>query len=379
MEAKVDSTPESSRPSLTEEIAIDSIRDFFRDKPFVVFGTGMSCAIDPRFGMAALTNELRGAISPEGKSPQVKEQWARVTESLDGGSDLENALDGVNDPDLLLQITTATGDFISSIDRECALKISNDEIIWPAAAFFRRLVDTLPEVDPILHVLTPNYDTLFEHACDANALDYTNGFWGSVERRLDWNAVSRSFVQTNRNRHGRKLKTLKTTRRHVRLYKVHGSLNFFYHRDRLVENNSWMWNRPNYANRVIVTPGLLKYKTLQEYRSELLQTADAAIGKANRFVFLGYGFNDSHLEQYIKRKLIDQGCRGLILTRDLNTRIESLLEQSDNLWAVCKLEGDRDNGARIYNRNYGGWLKLPTRRLWDVQTFTAEVLEGRRE
>ena len=45
----------SALPLLTEEIAINAIRDFFRGKPFVIFGTGMSCALDVRFGMPALS------------------------------------------------------------------------------------------------------------------------------------------------------------------------------------------------------------------------------------------------------------------------------------------------------------------------------------
>ena len=48
----------STLPSLTEDIAIEAIPDFLTDKPFVVFGTGMSCALDPRFGMPALEQEL---------------------------------------------------------------------------------------------------------------------------------------------------------------------------------------------------------------------------------------------------------------------------------------------------------------------------------
>lgn len=117
------------------------------------------------------------------------------------------------------------------------------------------------------------------------------------------------------------MKPIYKPRKHARLYKVHGSLNLFHHRNAVVENNAWMWNPPDFASRVIVTPGLYKYEMLQNYRLELLNSADKAIEKANRFLFLGYGFNDAHLETYIKKKLISQACKGLIVTRDSNTRI----------------------------------------------------------
>ena len=184
----------STLPSLTEEIAINAIRDFFRDKPFVLFGTGMSCALDSRFGMPALEDELSQSVFPGPQAFEQERQWTKVMESLQNGSGLETALDNVTDSSLLQKITCATGRFVSSIDRECALRIAKGEVTWPATGFFKRIVDTLPEGDPILHVLTPNYDTLFEHACDAVGIHYTSGFFGGLERRTDWGAVSQSLL-----------------------------------------------------------------------------------------------------------------------------------------------------------------------------------------
>ncbi len=366
----------STRPSLTEEIAINAIRNFFRDKPFVFFGTGMSCALDPRFGMPALKDELSQNVAPDSQSPDQEQQWSRVVESLQNGGGLEFALDSVTDPSLLQKITVATGRFVSSLDREYALRIARAEVTWPATGFFKRLVNTLPEGDCILHVLTPNYDTLFEHACDSVGIPYTSGFWGGLERRTDWNAVDQSLLLRERVSQGKRLRTVYKHRKHVRLYKVHGSLNLFFHRNAVVENNAWMWDAPDFSCRVMITPGLLKYQTLQNYRQELLTFADAAIDRANHFLFLGYGFNDTHLETYIRRKLITQACKGLIVTRNSNPRIESLLAEAENLWLVCNAQEDIVGGTRIFNKQYTDWLALPTKKLWDISTFTTEILGG---
>ena len=370
----------SSEPSpkaiLTEEVAIKTIRDFFRDTPFVFFGTGMSCALDIHFGMPALEQELSQTVSLELVGSEEESQWLKVTKSLQEGEGLETALGSVTDSTLLRKVTSATAKFVSSIDRKYALKIMNDEVIWPAANFFKRLVDTLPEGDPILHVLTPNYDTLFEHACDAVGVRYTTGFSGGLLRRIDWNAAEQSLVVHEKISQGRRLKSIPKFRKHARLYKVHGSLNLFLDGNTVVENNAWMWDPPDFARRVIITPGLSKYRMLQNYRQELLARADVAIEKSNRFLFLGYGFNDIHLEAYIKKKLIDQGCKGLILTRGSNIRIESLLKMSPNLWLICKSSDDDSDGTRIFNKQYAGWLELPERRIWDIRTFTMDVLGG---
>ena len=167
-------------PSLTEEGAIKAIRDFFHDKPFVIFGTGMSCALDPVFGMPALEIELSQNFDPIGNAPVHEQQWTKVLDSLKNGMSLETALDNVTDPELLRCITDATGRFVASIDQKYALRIANGESTWPATALFERLVNTLPQGDPILHVLTPNYDTLFEHACDFAGICYSSGFHGGL-------------------------------------------------------------------------------------------------------------------------------------------------------------------------------------------------------
>ena len=370
----MDSPLPAKLPPLTKESAYDALRNFFRDKPFVFFGTGMSCALDTRFGMPALKDELLESVFSDANEAEQGPQWKMAKESLQNGGDLEAALNHVADPRLLQEVTSVTGDAISLIDQEYAWKIANRDVTWPATSFFKRLVDNLPEGDPVLHVLTPNYDTLFEHACDSVGIPYANGFFGGLERQIDWNATNNSLLVGRQvSQRGRKRPTYKQ-RKHVRLYKVHGSLNLFFHRNKVVENNSWMWNAPGYCNRIIITPGLSKHEMLQSYRQELLRPADEAIEKANQFLFLGYGFNDAHLEAYINQKLIDQGCRGLILTRDSNSRIVSLLAQSKNLWLVCR-EGQGDvEGTRILNKQYAGPLVLPSISLWDIRIFMKEVL-----
>ena len=48
--------------NLTVEIAYKALQNFMQQKPFVLLGSGTSCAVDPRFGMTALRDYLVGAI-----------------------------------------------------------------------------------------------------------------------------------------------------------------------------------------------------------------------------------------------------------------------------------------------------------------------------
>jgi len=345
-----------SLPLLTEEIAITAIRDFFRGKPFVFFGTGMSCAMDTSFGMPALRDELVEKMQERTLTATQASEWQSVASALAQGGDLESSLNAVSDHNLLRMVTEVTGAFVASLDRRFAYSIAQGSTEWPASRLLSRLIETLPESDGVLHVLTPNYDLLFEYACDFSGLPYTNGLFGGIERKEDWTAVDRALLEPCKIRQGNKIKTVYRAKKHARLYKVHGSLNYFLHRNAIIENNAWMWSPPEFAERVMITPGLSKYQALQRYRRELLQYADSAVDNATHFLFLGYGFNDSHLEEYVKRKLITQSSPGLIVTRDCNPRIESLLDQSENLWLFCKLDGEE--GTEIFNERYSGWPVL---------------------
>ena len=334
----------------------------------------MSCALDTRFGMPALKNELLRKVNPDSQDSDQTNQWRRVADSLEVGDALETALNNVTNPELLQNIVAVTSDLISHIDREFALQIANNEVTWPATRFFTRIIDRLPEGEPVLHVLTPNYDTLFEHACDSVGIPYTSGFVGGLERHLDWRATEHSLLQRQRVHRRARLKWIHKYTKHIRIYKAHGSLNFFLHQNKFVENNAWMWDAPDFSKRVMITPGLSKYEMLQRYRQELLNPVDDAIKRANRFLFLGYGFNDTHLETHIIPKLTTQACNGLILTRSSNPRIESLLSQAQNLWLVCKSQQGGVDGTRISNNQHPSCLFLPEERLWDIETFTTEIL-----
>jgi hypothetical protein len=321
---------------------------------------------------SALLDQIRVDSLPKGQ----QDEWTEVERALHSGSDLESALNSVSDQDLLQKITNITGRFIAAIDREYAYLIAKGDSEWPATRFLKRLVDTLPEGDRILHALTPNYDMIFEYSCDYEGIPYTNGFSGGVTRQIDWNAVDCSLRSRERITYGRRLTSVCKHKKHVRLYKVHGSLNYFLHRNFVIENNAWMWSPPDFVQRVMITPGLSKYERLQRYRQELLRSADAAIDKANHFLFIGYGFNDNHLEEYIKRKLIAQGCNGIVITRDSNPRIESLLREAPNLWLVCKSGAPSADGTRIFNMQYTDWLILPGKRFWDIAEFTKQIIGG---
>ena len=363
---------------LTQEIAYKEITGFFQNNPtpLVVFGTGISCALDWRFGMINLKNELIDKVPSFIKGiTQLEIEWTDVVKALNVSADLEHAMDSVKSDELLNIIIDTTSKLITTLDKEFCFKIYNNEVEWSGSKLFKRLVDGLPPTDRTLHVVTPNYDMLAEYAFEKNKIPYINGFYGVINKGLNWEHCKRSIRLSKEITQGRnKLKIDWKELKHINLYKVHGSINTFLYKDEVVENNLWTFDPPKNCERVMVTPGISKLGKVVNFRKELFGPFDEISERKDAFLFIGYGFNDSHIEKYIQTKLKTQKCNGLIVTRDDNARIQKLLKESDNLWLICMEEVSGKSGTRIFNKQYDDWLYLHDKQLWNIQEFTKELI-----
>lgn len=361
---------------LTQEIAYKWLQEFFQRTPFVLFGSGLSCAIDGRFGMWALQEHLLDAL-PEAKlTTEQLAEWNQVAKDLEQGTDLETAMNHVQDSELVNIVCVLTGDFVSTLCHEYAVRIFNREVVWPPIRLFEKLVEGLSETDRTLHVSTTNYDLLAEYSFDLIGLPYITGFTGGICRKLDWARCSHAMTTNECVRRGKSVSSALRFLKHIRFYKVHGSLNTFLVNDEVVENDYWTAGTPPGVERAIIVPGMAKYEKLHELRGSFLHEFDEAQKKHDAFLFMGFGFNDAQLaNKTLMSKLKQQKCPALVLTRGITSNIESLARECDNLWVVCKQEGEGNDNARIFNRRYEGWLNVGVP-LWDVQTFTQTILGG---
>ena len=284
-------------------------------------------------------------------------------------------MNGIEDSALLTHIINETADQVSGENQKYAFKIFNNESPWPATKMIKRLVDRLPETDRTLHVATPNYDLLAEYAFTQANIPYTTGFCGGVVRKLDWSQAERQLTYAEKIPAGKsKLKSITRSHKHLRLYKVHGSLNTFIVNDRIVETDAWQ-KPPAGTMRLMITPGTSKYEKLHNYRDTLLLEYDKAVRSHNAFLFLGFGFNDNQLvNNAILEKLKNNGSPALIITRSANPRIEAVLKESKNVWLICK--GPENDSTRIMNCSYPNELNLQNKQLWKFDTFTREIMGG---
>ena len=93
---------------LTKNLAYKGIQEFFNDKPFVMFATGTSCAVDLDFGMPALERHLKDSIPLYALNSTQKEEWEAVLTKLARSDDFETAMNSINDSDLLNYVINET-------------------------------------------------------------------------------------------------------------------------------------------------------------------------------------------------------------------------------------------------------------------------------
>ncbi len=368
---EIDRSGDFMLPELTEETALKALQEFFQSKPFVLFGTGLSCAVDQDYGMEGLKNHLSNCIPNADLKIEQKQQWEKVIEKLNNGLNFETAMNDVQDKDLIRIIVNETAKLVVSLDQKYSLDIMNGNKIWPGQLLFKRLVETLPETDRTLHVATTNYDMLAEYAFEQAGIPYTSGFVGGICRYLDWNQAGRCLTYPCKSLVGRKLKRNTEIRKHIKLYKVHGSLNTFMVNGKIVENNTWVRENPMGIERVMITPGMSKYEEIHQYRSELMLQCDESLRKHSAFLFLGFGFNDNHLINLAMNQKL-QNYPSLIITKNSNERINELVKECENAWLVCEF----GNGTCIYNSRFSKELIIKDKSLWNPREFVKEILGG---
>ncbi|HDY8069403.1 TPA: SIR2 family protein [Vibrio vulnificus] len=361
------------KQKLTKEIAYKALQNFFDETPFIMFATGTSCAVDIGFGMAALEHHLKMVIPEYHLNSNQLCEWQKVLELLDESSDFEAAMNSISDLTLLSYVVNETAKTVALVQNKNIDKILSDPFSWTANEIISRLLNKLPSSNPVLHMATPNYDLLAEIAMSSIKVPYVTGFWGGAIRTLDWKQSQRQMTYPELQQVGITKKQSITRRmNHVKLYKVHGSLNVFCKDREVVECDLWQ-HPPSGFERLLITPGTSKHEKLHDYRDVLLGEYDDAVRAHNRFLFLGFGFNDTQLvNNAITDKLTKNRSDALIITRDSNSRIEQLLSSAKNTWLVCKSE--KDDSTRIYNSSYDDWLYLNDKELWRFDHFANEIM-----
>lgn len=310
--------------------------------------------------MGELAGYLQTTIEA-GLSADDKDRWA-VLSPLITTSGLEAAL--LSKPPtstLETAIVARTVELIAQRERNIVAEV----FAKTRTLRFTRLLKHLLKPTTGVPVVTTNYDRLLEIAAEEAGLGVDTLFVGQFAGHLNEQESRLSFCREV---------TLKGKsvqyryRERVNVFKPHGSLDWYYRDGKPVRYSGDLA-----LPRLIITPGLNKFRSGYESPFDRhRERANGAIDKASRFLVLGYGFNDDHLETHLTPR-IKSGIPTLLLTHSLSGNALKLAREHANVIAIQHGSVGGKDGSSVFVNKTEDFV--PDLALWDLNGFISEVLE----
>lgn len=346
-------------PGFDYEAFVTTLQRHFGDGLVTVVGSGLSCA-EGLPDMGSLASHLAAAI-PKLVTGADAAQWEILATEI-VASGLEAALlKNPPSPTLEAAIVACSANLIASSERSVVAEVFGGK----RTLRFTRLVKHLLKPSTGIPVVTTNYDRLIEIGVEEAGLGADTLFMGSFSGALNETESLASFCREVRLQ-GKVVRYRYQDRATV--LKPHGSLDWYQRNGKPVRFAGEL-DHP----RLIITPGLNKFRNGYESPFDRhRERANQAIDKAARFLVIGYGFNDDHLETHLKPK-ITSGTPALLLTFELSPNAIALARAHDNVIAIDRAVIGGKEGSRVFlNRTAHN---LPEKNLWDLGSFISEVLE----
>ncbi|MEI6168700.1 MAG: SIR2 family protein [bacterium] len=335
------------------------IQDHLQEGLLLVVGTGLSIAAGIP-GMRPLAEHLKVEI-PKTIAHAPDSAWEQVVTALDAGDPLETAMGKVMlQPTTVEAIVAATAVMISTYEQKVFESVLRGSTVLPFTVFVKHLF----KAGNKFHLITSNYDRLIELATEVAGVGVDCRFFGYLYGRTDpkrsSDAHRESYVAAKHSCF-RPLPSLC-------IHKPHGSLDWFEVNGKIVRCPINMGRTP-----IIITPGASKYRESFRWAFDDQRAAgNRAATNATRLMFVGYGFNDDHLEQYL--------CPGfrltkpsIIVTRDLSPNALKVISNSKDtdVTALCAVS-NTDFRTRIVTSS--GAELIVDECLWDLDNFNKGIL-----
>lgn len=337
-----------------------NLQQHLSDGLVAVIGSGLSCA-EGLPGMGELANHLVTTVGP-GLEVSDLTVWAEITPLITEHG-LEAAL-LARPPTSALEsaIASATGQLVGDREKSVIMDVFSGSRVLRLTRLIRHLLKP-PSGLPIV---TTNYDRLVEVAVEEAGLGVDTMFVGHFAGTLNERESKLSFCRDVKYK---KPNFTYHYRPRAVVFKPHGSLSWYLRGGRPV---FYAGDLPGVA-RLIITPGHNKFRNgydspFDQHRSR----ANEAIDRASRFLILGYGFNDDHLETHLS-PAIRSGKPTLMMTHSLSTKAENLAMSNHNVIALASEKKAGVEGTRVILDKVEYFFSGIS--LWDVNSFVTEVLE----
>ena len=328
----------------------ETIQDFFQDNTLTIVGSGLSAA-EGIPGMDALADKLRSDMPPLLTGKDDIDIWNKIVKDLDDKVGLEKAL----------QNSTVSQHIEKNIRRITAKLIGDAETKILTEVYYRNRTLKFSEYinrfnvnNSSFTVVTTNYDRLIECACELNGIEVNNLFEGAFFAQLT-PEQGRYAVRRNATKRSKEILVLKP----------HGCLSWYMKDGQPICVKIGLLP---VDDCLIITPGTNKYEEgyslpFERHRNK----ANEEIDRASRFIIIGYGFNDHHLENHLRQQL-KAGKPALILAMTLSDNAREVARTCSNVIAIE--QGDT-NGSTIITKSEE--FNFDSINLWDIEEMIKEV------
>jgi SIR2-like domain len=330
------------------------VQSFFSDGLTIIVGSGLSVA-EGISGMSSLSTYLRENIQSL-LDESEHDLWGKISTSLEEGKDLESTLQShPPSSSLEIKINILTVKLIETDESRVIEQVIKDNRRLRLTNILNRCLRSEP-----IPIVTTNYDRLVEFAAYQAELGVDSLFVGTDFGRLNHNESYYSHCRGIEHK-GRRA-VLKFNPR-AKVLKPHGSLDWYKTQDGPLRSNLKL-NLP----RLIITPGNGKYETgYQSPFDKHREISNDHIRKSERYLIIGYGFNDNHLQTHLEASL-KKGKPALVLTRSLSDSAKELLKYSAGMTCFSKCE----EGTKVDKRDNS--FILEGIEWWDIEKLANEVL-----
>lgn len=339
----------------------ERIQNLFSSGLVTVIGSGASCS----YGLPSMSQladgitlalpKLIAQISDPGDGAALQQ----VSTALASGESLEKALSADRSDEVQRLIRATVGRLVRSAEEKAIQRLISD----PTQAIYIRLFELILKVNRTADVITTNYDRLIEVSAALGNQRVDTMFYGQTLGRLDKDRARLEMYEGLQLPHGAsRQRRVPPFAPHIRLAKPHGSLDWK-EIDGTVYRAEIVEDIPH-----IIAPSAHKFREGYDIGfQEHVTRSSEAIMQATGFFFVGFGFNDEHLQTHLTARL--RQTPSLVLAQYLTDSAKSFLQHSPQMIAVEASQSG--GGATIHFNGTSIDTKLP---LWELDTFLAHVL-----
>lgn len=338
------------------------LQDHLQEGLLLVVGSGLSIA-EGIPGMWLLGEHLKKVI-PSRLLESPDPAWDAVVELLAVGDHLEAAMSKISLKETTVDaIVDETARHILEKELEVFVQVISGVKILPFTTFVKHLFKGGRK----FHLITPNYDRLVELATEAAGIGVDTRFAGNLFSHSDPKRSAdahRESYMIGKNPVFRPIANLC-------VHKPHGSLDWFNVDGKVIRCPMNIGQTP-----IIITPGVSKYRKSFHSAFDDQRTSgnrgNRGVTNSTSLMFIGYGFNDDHLEQHLCPDLKFTKPT-VIMTKRLSENARQAIANSNGIQVIvlCAVS-DTDLRTRISTSN--GEEIIVNEQLWHLDGFNKGVI-----